>query len=150
MILRLGAALGRSTVAMPTKPTRRRSSSWRDIILDPAQALPPPKMQGKITAVRVEGDEIVQIFGTEKPGAAKKPSGGNYMWYRGGVLQFGKLTMHDTDLRLVDADPSDPFDFSPEHYNDHLVAGYSKNTASGGLIVHMPDYTKITKSLSTR
>jgi hypothetical protein len=37
------------------------------------------------------------------------------------VLQFGKLIMHDTDLRLVDADPRDPFDFSPEHYNDQLV-----------------------------
>ena len=133
-----------------TRNTKGISVDDNDIILDPALALPPPKMRGLVTAVRVEGDEIVQIFGTEKPGAAKKPSGGNYMWYRGGVLQFGKLTMHDTDLRLIDADPRDPFDFSPEHYNDQLVAGYSKNTASGGLLVYMPDYPKISKSLSPR
>ena len=110
-------------------------------------ALPPPKMQGAVTAVRIEGDQIVQTFGKD---VQTKPSKSNYMWYRGGVLKFGKLTMHDTDLRMVDADPRDPFDFSPEHYNDHLVAGYSKTTASGGLIVHMPDYTKISKSLSPR
>ncbi len=133
-----------------TRNARGISVDDNDIILDPALALPPPKMRGMVTAVRVEGDEIVQIFGTEKPGEAKKLSGGNYMWYHGGVLKFGKLTMHDTDLRMVDADPRDPFDFSPEHYNDHLVAGYSKTTASGGLIVHMPDYTKISKSLSPR
>jgi hypothetical protein len=54
--------------------------------------------------------------------------------------------MTDTDLRLVDANPADPFDFSPEHYKDHLVAGYSKTTASNGLIVYMPDYSKIAKA----
>jgi hypothetical protein len=53
-------------------------------------------------------------------------------------------------LRLQDADPSDPFDFSPEHYKDHLVAGYSKTTLSSGLIVYMPDYGKISKPLSPR
>lgn len=61
------------------------------------------------------------------------------MYYRGGTLRFGKLTMTDTDLLLVDADQTDPFDFSPERYNDQLVAGYSKNTRAHGLIVYMPD-----------
>ena len=39
------------------------------------------------------------------------PPGGfaNYMYYRGGRLRFGKLTMDDTDLLLVDEDPKDPF-----------------------------------------
>jgi hypothetical protein len=67
------------------------------------------------------------------------------MWYRGGVLRFGKLTMNDTDMRLIDADPSDPFDFFPDHYKDQLVAGYSKTTATGGLLVYMPDYAKLAK-----
>jgi hypothetical protein len=133
-----------------TRNARGISIDDNDIILDPAKALPPPKMRGRVTAVRIEGGDIIQTFGTEKSDVAKKPSGSNYMWYRGGVLRFGKLTMHDTDMRLVDADPSDPFDFFPEHYNDHLVAGYSKTTASGGLMVYMPDYGKISKSLSPR
>jgi len=54
------------------------------------------------------------------------------MAYRGGTLRFGKMTMHNVDLQLIDADPSDPFEFFPDHYNDQLTAGYSKTTASGG------------------
>jgi hypothetical protein len=46
---------------------------------------------------------------------------------------------------LVDADQKDPFDFSPEEYNDQLVAGYSKNTRSHGLIVYMPDLSDLSR-----
>ena len=134
--------------------TRNTRGIWveeNDIILDPARALPPPKLRGRITGVRIEGDEIVQVFGTVKPGPEKSSKSlSNYVAYRGGTLQFGKLTMRDTDMRLVDADPRDPFDFSPDHYQDHLVAGYSKTTASGGLVVYMPDFGKISKPLSPR
>lgn len=131
-----------------TRNTRGITVDDNDIILDPSQALPPPKMRGRVTAVHIEGDQIVQFFGTVKPDSAKKPPSSNYMWYRGGILRFGKLTMHDTDMRLIDADPRDPFDFSPDHYKDHLVAGYSKTTPSGGLLVYMPDYGAFSKSLS--
>jgi hypothetical protein len=51
--------------------------------------------------------------------------------------------MVDTDMMLVDADQKDPFDFSPEEYNDQLVAGYSKNTRSHGLIVYLPDLSDL-------
>lgn len=131
-----------------TRNTRGITVDENDIILDPAQALPPPKMRGRVTAVRIQGDEIIQTFGTAKADSAKQASKSNYMAYRGGVVQFGKLTMRDTDMRLIDADPSDPFDFFPAHYKDHLVAGYSKTTASGGLLVYMPDYRKISKAVS--
>jgi hypothetical protein len=72
------------------------------------------------------------------------------MAYRGGILRFGRLTMTDVDMQLIDADPTDPFEFFPDHYNDQLVAGYSKTTASGGLRVYMPDYNKISKRLQPR
>jgi hypothetical protein len=68
------------------------------------------------------------------------------MYYRGGTLRFGKLTMVDTDLLLVDADQKDVFDFSPARYNEHLVAGYSKNTPVHGLIVYMPDLNDLGKA----
>jgi len=45
------------------------------------------------------------------------------MFFRGGVLRFGKLTMHDTDLMIVDAEPEDPFDSFLDQYNAQLVAG---------------------------
>jgi hypothetical protein len=65
------------------------------------------------------------------------------MLYRGNVLRFGRLTMHDTDLRLIDDDPRDPFEFSPKEYVKQLVAGYSKNEADGKLRVYMPDFDAV-------
>ena len=132
-----------------TRNTKGVSVEGNDVILDPAQMLPPPIMRGHVTAVRIEGDEIIQTFGAERTLRAGKPSI-NYMRYRGGVLRFGKLTMSDTDMELIDADPTDPFDFFPDHYQDQLVAGYSKTTASGGLRVYMPDYDKLSKPLSAQ
>ena len=131
-----------------TRNTKGVSVDDNDMILDPARMLPPPRMRGRITAVRVRGDEIVQIFGNEPPNPAVERPRSNYMAYRGGILRFGKLTMNDADMQLIDADPSDPFDFYPDHYNEQLVAGYSKTTPSGGLRVYMPDYDKISRPLS--
>jgi len=127
-----------------TRKTKGIAIDENDIILDPEVMLPPPKMWGKITSISVEGDDIVQTFGAAQPEAPGR-SKSNFMAYRGGVLRFGKLTMRDADLRLIDADPRDPFDFYPDRYQQQLVAGYSKTTAAGGLDVFMPDYHKIAK-----
>ena len=115
-----------------------------DFIIDPTEALPPPKLRGKVTAVRIEGDEIVQSFGTGAAARIRPPAiSRNHIYWRGGSLRFGKLTMSGTDLELIDKDPSDPFDFSVAHYNDMLVAGYSKNLPRLGLRTYMPDYNDI-------
>jgi hypothetical protein len=108
-----------------------------DLLLDPNLLLPDPQISGHLVGIRVDGDRIVQSFGRTPAGG----SGGfrNYMHYRGNVLRFGRLTMHDTDLRLIDTDPRDPFEFSPAGYVKQLVAGYSKNSADGRLRVYMPD-----------
>jgi hypothetical protein len=117
-----------------------------DLLLDPERLLPEPRISGRLTAVTLEGDRIVERFGSGKRGAlaaAADRRARNYMYYRGGMLRFGKLTMSDTDMQLIDADPSDPFDFSPPKYVTQLVAGYSKNTPSGGLRVYMPDFDRV-------
>src|SRR5258706_11951152 len=36
-----------------------------DVLLNPSRMLPPPKIEGKVTAVRIDGDRIVQTFGTK-------------------------------------------------------------------------------------
>ncbi|MGC2696257.1 MAG: hypothetical protein WA738_10755 [Candidatus Angelobacter sp.] len=114
-----------------------------DLILDPSAILPPPRISGKITGIRLNGNDIVQIFGQpEKYPWARVPAQ-NYMAYRGNRLQFGKLIMVDTDMILIDPDPRDPFDFYLEHYKDQLVAGYSKTTPTFGLHVYMVDYNKL-------
>ena len=115
-----------------------------DILISPGQALPPPEIRGRVAKVSLENGRLVQLFddGGAKPKAltAPLPSAKNYIYFSGGDITFGKLTMHGADLQLIDNDPRDPFDFSPEKYNAQLVAGYSKNTPSGGLKTYMPDY----------
>jgi hypothetical protein len=115
-----------------------------DLILNPAELLPPPSIRGTVTAARIEGNNLVQTFGA----ARARPFSGratakNYIYWRGSYLSFGKLTMEETDLELIDRDPKDPFDFSVEHWNDQLVAGYSKTLANRGLKAYMPDYNDL-------
>jgi hypothetical protein len=114
-----------------------------DLILDPGELLPPPKISGKITDIHLEGNNIVQIFGDPKKYPWIKVPAQNYMAYRGNKLQFGKLLMTDTDLLLIDPAPKDPFDFYLDRYKDQLVAGYSKTTPSFGLNVYMVDFNKL-------
>ena len=118
-----------------------------DFYLDPPALLPPPLVKGKVNAFEVTDSAIFLTF--YPPDSAKvkeltvpNPKATNYMFYRGGVLRFGKLTMHDTDLLIVDAVPEDPFDFFLEQYNAQLVAGYSKNTPDHGLITVMQDWKR--------
>jgi hypothetical protein len=121
-----------------------------DLILDPGEILPPPKISGKITDIHLEGNNIVQIFGEPKKYPWIKIPAQNYMAYRGNKLQFGKLLMSDTDLVLIDPAPKDPFDFYLDRYKDQLVAGYSKTTPSFGLNVYMVDFNKLKTKTTAR
>lgn len=118
-----------------------------DLLLTPSEIFPPPHIEGRLTAIAISGSEIVQEYGTaSKPWANLS---GNYMAYRGAQLRFGKLTMNDTDLTLLDLDPLDPFDFYLDHYKDQLVAGYTKITPSFGLRTYFRDYNKLRKRQAT-
>ncbi len=114
-----------------------------DLILDPEQVTPPPRIVGRVTAIRLEGDRIVQTFGGGSERGPLKPSfpdADHYMFYSGGELSFGKLTMHGADLQIIDADARDPLHFFLARYNDQLVAGHSRNMPDKGLVVFMPDF----------
>jgi hypothetical protein len=116
-----------------------------DLILDPSQLIPAPGIRGHVTSVRMAKDQLVEVYGTgARPHRAD--GGRNYIAYRGGSIHFGKLTMADADLKLIDNNLRDSFDFSVDHYKDQLVAGYSKTTPSSGLEVFMPDYYKVKKA----
>jgi hypothetical protein len=121
-----------------------------DLILDPSTLLPPPHIAAHVTAVRLEPNNIVQIIGPAAP--VKKGAGfsGNFMAYRGNQLRFGKLTMTDTDMILIDMDAKDPFDFYLDHYKEQLVAGYTKETSSFGLRVFMRDFNKLPRAKRSR
>jgi hypothetical protein len=116
------------------------------LLIAPGQILPPPEIRGRVTSVAVVGSALVQKIASatnaESPAAltAPEPRARNYIYFSGNVLRFGKLTMTDADLQLIDADPSDAFDFYPNKYLTQLTAGYSITTPKGGLKTTMPDY----------
>ncbi len=121
-----------------------------DIVITAGQVLPPPAMEGRLTRVAIQGGRLVQTFGDpakDRQASLVTPSRAarNYVYFGGGTITFGKLTMRDADLQLIDADPKDPFDFFPARYDAQLVAGYSKNTRAKGLRTYMPDFDDLAR-----
>jgi hypothetical protein len=114
-----------------------------DLILDLEQILPPPHIEGKVVSVRIEGQNIIQIFGGSDAKPVKNVRSGNYMAYKNNRLRFNKLIMYDADLILIDMDPNDPLDFYLEHYKEQLSAGYTKTTLDSGLRVFIKDFNKL-------
>ena len=131
---------------------RRRglSVNENDIMIAVGQVLPPPEIKGRLSKVTVVGNRLMQTFapadGKQDP-ALQPPDrrARNYIYFGGGTITFGKLTMSDADLQLIDADMRDPFDFFPAQYNKQLVAGYSRNTPELGLKTYMPDFADLSR-----
>ncbi len=121
-----------------------------DIILIPRALTPPPHLEGRVTSVSIEDGKIVQVFDSGRRLATLRPPfrSNAYIYHRGGVLRFGKLTMNDADLEIV-GDRPNVFDFFQREYQKQLVAGYSKNTAANGLVAHMADYSRFASNASS-
>jgi hypothetical protein len=109
-----------------------------DLILDASRAFPPPRMSGRVAAVRVEEGGMAITLGDR--GAAPRAGRANHLWFRGGTIRIGRMTQTDADLRILDHDPRDPFDFYPDQMNRQLAAGYAKMGVDGGLTMFVPDY----------
>jgi hypothetical protein len=117
-----------------------------DLILDLQQVLPPPHIEGAVTAIRIEGNGIAATFGkTVERAPSNAPSQGNFMAYQGNRMQFGKLIMDDVDLILLDMDPADPLDFYLDRYKEQVAAGYTKISTSFQLRSYLKDYDKLNR-----
>jgi hypothetical protein len=124
-----------------------------DVIVDPATLLTPPHIRGRIASARLERNAIVVVYGTG--GKTNAPSdtvergdaslSGNYMLFRGHRVKFGKFTMEDTDLAVIDLDPKDPLDWYQDRYRDQVVAGNSRITEKFGLRTYVKDFAKLGK-----
>jgi hypothetical protein len=111
-------------------------------LIDPRTAFPAPHIRGKLAGVRVAGGVLVITFGSGMPHGAHAPAR-NYMAMRGGSLQYGRDTMANADLTMIDSTPADLFDFYLHDYWCQIVAGTIKATPGQGWIVHVVDYAKL-------
>ena len=123
-----------------------------DLFLDPVRILPPPAIEGHATAIRVDGGEFLQTFGTRgdalplpRPDTSAVP----YMFYKGGTLHFGTLLMLNAEMQIVDLRPSRFFNFSLDRYKDQLVAGYERTLPDLGLEVYMLGLDKLASASAT-
>jgi hypothetical protein len=120
-----------------------------DLYMDPVKLLPAPAFEGKLTRVRVDGDQLVQTFGARDSATnlrvpdSRAPA---YMYYKGGALKFGKLLMLDAEMQIVSLHPTGSFGFDLDRYRQQLVAGYSKTLADSGLEVFMASVETLGKS----
>jgi hypothetical protein len=117
-----------------------------DLILDVEQMLPPPHIEGKVTTVRTEGNTILQTFGGPEAKAPKKLQSGNYISFQGNRIRAGKITLTDTDVRVIDMDPGDPLEFYMDHYVEQWAAGYTKIGPNFSIRIYSKDFGKLAKS----
>ncbi|MEO8737965.1 MAG: hypothetical protein ABI380_15680 [Edaphobacter sp.] len=115
-----------------------------DIIFDTQKLLPPPHIRGQLTAVRVRPPDLEVIYGNASNDETRLAQWHNFLRLSGGTLDFGKLTMHNVDLTMIDASQDPWFDLDLVNYQAQLVNGYTRMTAQAGLEIFMPDLDEMT------
>lgn len=110
-----------------------------DILFDTQQLLPPPHIHGQITSVMVRPPDIEVIYGNAPNDEGRLAQWHNFLKLSGGTLDFGKLTMRNVDLTMIDASQDPWFDLDLVNYQAQLVNGYTRMTAQAGLEIFMPD-----------
>ena len=109
-----------------------------DIIFDTEKLLPPPHIRGELTTVKVKVPDIEVIYGNAPNDPTQLAQWHNFLRFRNGAVTFGKLTMHNTDLTMIDAANEPWFDLDLVNYQNQLVNGDTRMTAQAGLEIYMP------------
>ena len=112
--------------------------SGNDLYLDTAKLLPPPHIRGLLTSITVAAPDLVLIYGNAPNDEAELAQWHNFLRFTGGTVDFGKLTMHNADLTLIDASDDPWFDLDLVNYQAQLVNGISRMTPQAGLEIFMP------------
>ncbi len=112
--------------------------SDNDIVFDTEKLLPPPHIHGQLTNVNVKVPDIEVIYGNAPNDPTKLAQWHNFLRFRNGAIDFGKLTMHNVDLTMIDAVSEPWFDLDLVNYQAQIVNGYSRMTAQAGLEIYMP------------
>ena len=109
----------------------------------------PPRMKGRVVAVRIEGDRLVQVFGEgrSRPRVAVPAQGQELHVFSGRCAQlrpadYGRLGPPDRGCRSQRS-----FDFYLAQFSKQLTAGYSKTMPDKGLVSFMPDAGETGKEL---
>ncbi|AFL89435.1 protein of unknown function (DUF811) [Terriglobus roseus DSM 18391] len=114
-----------------------------DIFFDTQRLLPPPHIHGHITSVTASDSDLTVIYGNAGHDERNLAQWHNFLRLSGGNLDFGKLTMHQVDLTMIDASKDTWFDLDLVNYQAQLVYGTTRMTEKAGLEIYMPDLDKL-------
>jgi hypothetical protein len=118
-----------------------------DIYINPERMLPAPAIHGKLTDAHIGSTgDLVSVFGEARPEVVHVSQWRNFIRLLGGTVNFGKLTMSNADLLLIDASDDDWFNFDLTRYQEQLVNGRIQMTPEAGLRIFMPDIDKIPRN----
>lgn len=125
---------------LPKEPIKGMQLSGDDILFDTVRLLPPPHARGAISDVKLDGDYIRILYGGAHGDDARMSQWHNFLQLNGGTISFGKLTMHNADLTLIDTSEDPWFDLDLTRYQTQLLYGTIKMTQRAGVEMYMPDF----------
>jgi hypothetical protein len=111
-----------------------------DILFDTRALLPPPHIRGHITSVRVRPPDLEVNYGDAAMDEHEMAQWKNFLRLEHGTIDFGKITMHNVDLTMIDTASDNWFDLDLVNYQAQLVNGYTRMTAQAGMEIYMPDF----------
>jgi hypothetical protein len=115
--------------------------------IKPFGLFPPPRVNGTMTEVKVEGNTLrIEFGGAAIP--APESRAPNYVYLKGGSSKFGNFRMEATDILLVDRDPSDPFSFSLQGYRQMVPRSTIEVNELRTARLEMPDYGEASRIAS--
>ncbi len=120
--------------------------SGNDIVFDTGKLMPPPHIRGQLTSVRFVNPDVEEIFGNAQNEVTEVAEWRNFIRLRGGTIDFGKLTMHQVDLTMIDISDDPWFDIDLTNYQEQLVNGYTRMTPQAGMQIFMPDLREIPRN----
>jgi hypothetical protein len=124
--------------------------SGNEIFIDTQKLMPPPHIRGQLTTVRVVNPDLEEIYGDAQADVERVEQWRNFLRLRGGTIDFGKLTMRNVDLIMIDISKDAWFDLDLTNYQQQLVNGYTRMTPQAGLQIFMPDLRDIPQNKSTQ
>jgi hypothetical protein len=124
---------------MGTSPMPGVEISGNDIFLDTTKLTPPPHIRGQPTSVTLAKPDLVLVYGNSNTDESKLAQWHNFLRLNGGTVDFGKLTMRNADLTLIDASDDPWFDLDLVNYQAQLINGFSRITPQQGFEIFMPD-----------
>jgi hypothetical protein len=121
-----------------------------DLFFDTQKLLPAPRIRGTLTKVHIVSPDLEEVFGNASTDVERVELWRNFLSLNGGAINFGKLTMNNVDLIMIDISKDPWFDLDLVNYQAQLTGGYTRVTPQLGLQLFMPDLRDVQPAKATQ